>query len=469
MNSKNLFSILFCLIFFNSLAVNAKDNGALQKFLGKKELAHAAVSLKAVDLTTGKAVVSYNEKMALTPASNMKLATTALALDFLSEDFCYVTPLFYDGYIEDSTLCGNIFIRGTGDPSLGSEFTGEGADALFEQWTSAVKNAGIKRIEGNVVILDQLFGYEGVSHKWLLEDLGWYYGAPVFGISIFDNMCRIFFKSGNPGSPTEITGFSPQIENLQFRNEITASDVNDDESEIFGYPLDNVRVLKGKIPPFKENFVVKGDIPDPGSVLAEYFYNNLITKGIEITGQAVSYRTEPQLPTSENLIFEHKSPKLSELAREINLHSNNNYAEHLYKRLARLDSIDASKYFQERGLDAGALFQCDGSGLSPQNAVSAGFLIELLIYMDKKYGRKGAFFQSLPIAGKEGTVASFLRNTPLSGKARLKSGSMSGVQAYSGYVETGSKRYAVSFIVNNFSGKRADLRKAMEELLAELF
>jgi D-alanyl-D-alanine carboxypeptidase/D-alanyl-D-alanine-endopeptidase (penicillin-binding protein 4) len=111
----------------------------------------------------------------------------------------------------------------------------------------------------------------------------------------------------------------------------------------------------------------------------------------------------------------------------------------------------------------------DGSGISPANAVSACFLTDVLVYMYKKGGIKGAFYKSFPLAGKEGTVTSFLKNTPLAGKAHIKSGSITGVQSYSGYIEKDDKIYAFALIINHFSGERSNLRKEIEQLLINLF
>jgi len=469
MNTKNLLIALFCLLALNFQAIRAKDPDALKKFLSKKELAHAAVSLKAVDLATGKVIVSHNENMSLTPASNMKLVTTATAIETLGDSFRYETPIVYDGYIRNDTLFGDIFVKGVGDPSLGSEYVGDGPDALFEAWSKSVTDAGIRYIEGDVVVLDQLFGYEGVSPKWMLEDLGWYYGSPIYGVSVFDNMCRIYLKSGPAGGKPEVLRVKPYIDNLEIVNQLTVTDSTVNSSEIFGYPFANERFLKGAVAAGRENIVFEGDIPDPGAVLADYFYKSLLLKGVKIAGKATTFRVAQVLPKTEKPLYVHRSPDLRTLVREINLHSNNNFTEYFFKLLRQSYNLNIPEYWTSKGLDASALQMYDGSGLSPINAVSSGFLIELLIYMDKKYGRDGAYFQSLPVAGKEGTVASFLRNTPLAGKAHLKSGSITGVQSFSGYVEIGSKRYAVSFLVNNFSGKRTDLRKAMEELLVRLF
>jgi D-alanyl-D-alanine carboxypeptidase/D-alanyl-D-alanine-endopeptidase (penicillin-binding protein 4) len=164
-----------------------------------------------------------------------------------------------------------------------------------------------------------------------------------------------------------------------------------------------------------------------------------------------------------------QSPRLPVIVRETNMESNNHYAEHLYHKLLTLDSLNISDYWERRGLDGSSLFMADGSGLSPTDAVSAEFITDILTYMYKKGGTRSAFYESLPIAGKEGTVITFLKKTPLEGKAHLKSGTIAHVQAYSGYVEQGNDCYAFSLIVNNFSGRRPALRKAMEELLVGIF
>jgi len=164
-----------------------------------------------------------------------------------------------------------------------------------------------------------------------------------------------------------------------------------------------------------------------------------------------------------------RSVALASIVRTTNVWSNNQYAEHLYRVLTYLDSIDIQGYWKKKGLDSEALFMYDGSGTSPRDGVSTKFLIDLLVYMYKQSKNSDVFYQSLPVAGKEGTVTSLLKNTPLAGKARLKSGSISNVQSFSGYIESNGKQYAVSLIVNNFTGKRSALRKEIEQLFTQLF
>jgi D-alanyl-D-alanine carboxypeptidase/D-alanyl-D-alanine-endopeptidase (penicillin-binding protein 4) len=469
MNTKKVCLLFTGLLLFACGALYAQTPAALDAFLKKGNLSHAAVGLKAIDLTTGKTIASYNENVALTPASTLKIVTTATALDTLGENFSFKTPVLYDGSIQDSVLTGNLYISGVGDPTLGSEFVNRDKEYFLREWWTAIQKAGIKSISGNIIILDQLYGYEGVSRKWLIEDMGTYYAPGIYGISAFDNMYRVYVQSFTPRTDTEILYSDPPMNDLHFTNEIKASESTSDDSYVFGVPFSNERRLYGNIPANRATFPVKGDIPDPGLYLAQYFHTFLQEHGIQVEGKATTYRLHPQLPANGVELGASYSPNLATIVREINVHSNNHYVEHLHKALTIRENISIPEYWERRGLDSTALFMFDGCGVSPANAVSTKFLTDILVYMNKKSGPSGAFYKSLPVAGKEGTVASFLKNTPLAGKAHIKSGSITHVQAFAGYIEKGNKRYAFALIVNRFTGKRADLRKAIEELLVGLF
>jgi D-alanyl-D-alanine carboxypeptidase/D-alanyl-D-alanine-endopeptidase (penicillin-binding protein 4) len=469
MGNKKIFLVLLYFLFVIGEMLFAQDSPALTRFLKRGNLTHAAISLKAVDLSNGQVFVSHNENMALIPASNLKIVTTATALDVLGPNFRYETHLFYSGSIQDSVLTGNVYVKGAGDPTLGSEFMNSDKEAFLKEWLAAIQKAGIKRISGDIVVLDQLFGYEGVSSKWLLEDIGNYYASGIYGISVFDNMYRLYIQTNAPGTGTRILRTEPTLKELAFTDELSISETPSDDIYIFGTPFSNQRRLTGTAPANKSSIVVKGDIPDPGLFLAQYFYTFLQNRDVKITGKATTYRLEPQEAESGKDLLPYKSHSLEEIVREVNVKSNNHYAEHLYKTITVSKQIDIPAYWKSKGLDSNALNMFDGSGLSPVDAVSSGFLVDILVYMDKKDGTAGAFYKSLPVAGREGTVASFLKNTPLEGKARLKSGSITSVHSYSGYIENNNKRYAVSLIVNNFSGKRPELRKAIEQLFVALF
>jgi D-alanyl-D-alanine carboxypeptidase/D-alanyl-D-alanine-endopeptidase (penicillin-binding protein 4) len=257
----------------------------------------------------------------------------------------------------------------------------------------------------------------------------------------------------------------PPIPDLQFTNEIIAAAGKSDDSYISGIPFSNHRRLYGSIPSHSNNFPVKGDIPDPGMCLASYLKFHLEKNKIRVTGQASTYRLNPAKPGKKHVISVKVSPDLASIVRVVNVRSNNHYAEHIYKLLTIKNGIDIPTFWEQKGLDSSALFLFDGSGISPGNAVSASFMNSILEFMYKKEGFSGAFYQSLPWAGKEGTVTSFLKGSALEGKVRVKSGSMTNVQAYSGYITYDGTDYAFTIILNHFTGKRPLLRKQIETLL----
>ena len=461
--------LLLALVLISRFALYAQTPYSFISFLKNRNLAHASVSFKAIDLSTERIVVSHQDNMSLTPASNLKLVTTATALELLGSMFYFETSLLYDGNIQDNTLYGNLYIKGSGDPTLGSEFITDDKESFMREWLKALHNIGIRRITGNIIALDQLFGYEGVSRKWLWEDIGTHYAPGIYGINVFDNMYRIYMQSSNSDNLTTVLYTEPQINNLQITNDIKASGDSSDDASVFGLPFSNEMRLYGTIPAYQSSYVVKGAIPDPGLLLANYFSDFLRKNGIIVEGKATTYRLDPVTPIVEKIVSSVRSVDLASIIQTINVRSHNLYAEQLYKVLTELNSIDIQEFWRNRGLDSEGLFMYDGSGISPQNAISTGFLIDLLIYMYKKSGYSDTFYQSLPVAGVNGTVASFLRNTPLSGKARLKSGSISNVQSYSGYIENNGKVYVVSLIINNFTGERSDLQKEIERLFVRLF
>ncbi|MCL1937570.1 MAG: D-alanyl-D-alanine carboxypeptidase/D-alanyl-D-alanine-endopeptidase [Candidatus Azobacteroides sp.] len=470
MKAKNLCLLISFILLTRGFRVSGQTNSAaLNAFLQGEQFKHAVISMKAVDLFTGKTLVAYNENCSLIPGSTMKLITTAAALEVMGPSFRYQTPLLYDGSIEGSVLNGNLYIKGTGDPTLGSEFLGEDKESFLKDWYKGIQEAGIRSISGSVVVLDQLFGYEGISRKWLWEDLGNYYAPGIYGISVFDNMYRIYLQSYAQGTDTEILYTEPDMQHIFFTNQIKAGNFDADDYAIFGLPFSCERLLYGTIPANRNFFPVKGDIPDPGLFLARYFVSYLRNQGVEVKGAATTSRISFLFPKEEKELATTFSDDLASIVRVTNVRSNNHFAEHLYRRLKLVENIDIPDYWNAKGLDASALFMCDGSGISPADAISAGFLTDLLIYMNRKDAESTAFYESLPLAGKEGTVASFLKDTPLAEKAHIKSGSISKVQSYAGYVDKGGKRYAFAILVNQFTGKRADMRKQIEKLLVDLF
>lgn len=436
-----------------------KQPKAVQEFVQADILEYGNFSFYAIDLNSGKSIANYKGKVPLIPASVMKIVTSATAYEVLGENFKLETKLLYQGKISDKgILNGDLFIQGGGDPTLGSDGIDRKQDEFLKEWILAVKKAGIKDIKGDIVVLDEMFGYEGISGKWLWEDMGTDYAPITNGISIFDNLYKIYLKSDKEKVTVEKT--IPNIKGLTFDNEVTVSENGEKDIYVRGIPFDNNRILRGVMPK-NTTVAVNSDIPDPGMFLGEYFKENLIKDGVKVSGKVVTSRiSNKQLKSGEILAVTQSAP-LSEILKVLLTRSDNHYAEHVFEIL-KLKDIDIIEFWKEKGINIDSLVMYDGSGLSCSDRLSTKFLTEVLMYMDKTNNR---FIDLLPIAGKEGTVAKFLVETPLSGNAKIKSGSMSGVQSYAGYLDKDGKKIAFAIVVNHWNGTRQQLRGEMEKLL----
>ena len=447
----------------------------------------ASFSLVVKDVQEGRTVYCYDTDRLQSPASVLKTVATATALEILGEDYRYPTTLEYDGILENGTLEGNLYIKGSGDPSLGSSHFAPGQNKFLSTWIAALQKAGIEHITGSVISDESIFDTEGVSIKWLREDMGNYYVPGSYGISIFDNMYKLSLQTGAAGTRPVLKGTEPDIPFIRFKNYLKAAPVSSDSAYIIGAPLDDVRYLYGVLPANREAYVLKGDIPDPALYLARYLTDQLQQKGIRVDGSPSCYRIEVEenrwKKGERKEIVTTYSPTLREIASVCNHVSHNLYADALVKTVGlqykprRNEMISSfgrgvqvvKEYWEKKGLDVFPLRMNDGSGLAPADKVSAGFMGELLVYMATESAVSDAFIASLPQAGIEGSVRNFLKGSKLQGKAHLKSGGITGVRSYAGYITKDGKTYAVAVFSNNYSCPMSRMTGALEKLLLQLF
>ena len=461
--------VLLCLLLCLHLLAGAQTPAPVKWLLQAPYMRGASFSLVVKDVQEGKTVYSYDTDRLQSPASVVKTVGTATALEILGEDYRYPTTLEYDGILENGTLEGNLYIKGSGDPSLGSSHFAPGQNKFLSTWIAALQKAGIKHITGSVISDESIFDTEGVSIKWLREDMGNYYAPGSYGISIFDNMYKLSLQTGAAGTRPVLKGTEPDIPFIRFKNYLKAAPVSSDSAYIIGAPLDDVRYLYGVLPANREAYVLKGDIPDPALYLARYLTDQLQQKGIRVDGSPSCYRIEVEenrwKKGERKEIVTTYSPTLREIASICNHVSHNLYADALVKTVGlqykprRNEMISSfgrgvqvvKEYWEKKGLDVFPLRMNDGSGLAPADKVSAGFMGELLVYMATESAVSDAFIASLPQAGIEGSVRNFLKGSKLQGKAHLKSGGITGVRSYAGYITKDGKTYAVAVFSNNYS------------------
>lgn len=472
------FLLLCLLLLIRPLALSATS--PVNAFTQHQHLKNANISLIVKDLRTGQTLHEHRSNHPTIPASTMKVITTATALELLGPDFTYQTQLSYDGTLQaDGTLRGNLYIIGSGDPTLGS--TKMGDIHFLQKWAEAVKKAGINRIVGSIVADDSRFDNEGANPKWTWDDIGNYYAPGIYAIAYRDNTLRVTFQSGAIGTTPEIIDLQPKVPGLTIDNNLRSSRITFDSAYFYGTPKSFSRGVHGEIPANKPGFVVRAELPNPALLLAQDFHAQLIQQGVTITGEPIDIPSpEMRFPLpglQRTNIYTHQSLPLRDIIKEANEKSNNFYSEQIFKSLSLKNHSVATNrqsiqmvrnFWRSKGLDVSQLFQEDGSGLSPANAVSAAFLTDLMTYMHQKSIHKDIFFRSLAVAGRTGTLAGVLKDTPLSGKVYAKSGTISRVRAYTGYIIDPQRQWVFTVMVNNSGTNAWQTLNLIEKLLVDI-
>ena len=466
-----LYSLFLPIVFSQGL------NEAIQTFKNDAVLKYGTSSVTVIDVESGKTIAGHNSKMGLTPASSMKVITTSAALHYLGRDFKFKTELQYDGNIDaDGTLNGNLYIRGFGDPTLGShQFkAAEKLDVVIGKFAKAIQAAGIKKINGTIVGDASYFGTLVDGRKWLWEDIGNYYGAGAFGLCIQENMYFIDFQQVNTLRATPpIVKIRPHIPNLLMINEVKCDKKGTgDQAYIFGTPYSYTRFVRGTIPVGNKVFTVKGAIPDPPFFAAQYLMKFLEEENIETNKMATSFfemqRTGIAKDVERKTIYTYESPSLHEIVKFTNEKSNNLYCEVMLRMIGKQEKGEGSaeaglkaiyEFLEKGGMNTDGFFMLDGSGLSPMNSVSSYNLAKAMqIFLtDKKIAND--LKKSIRVSSRIGN-----------GQLRAKTGSMERVRSYTGFATTKSGRLvSFSIIANNFTGKSSEVRKKMEKVMQAIY
>ena len=450
---------------------------AIQAAQNNKLLQTASVGCYAVNLTKGKVIGDVNATKSIIPASTLKLLTTAAALEILGKDFQFKTTIQYDGEIdEQGTLHGNIYIKGGGDPALGSQ---EFPDYYYQPhfittWVQAIQAQGIKKIAGAVIGDAQIYADLMIPSTWVVEDLGEYYGVGISGLSIFDNVCKITLQAGSEGEAAVLTDITPSFpKEVQIMSQAKGAAIDREKARIEGLPYQPRRVVQGKIP-YGEPVILKASSPDPPFWAADTLHRALKEQAIEVTQSPTTVRRARLAPAARKDLFTTLSPPLWQIVKAIHHDSLNSYPEHLLKRLSlatagagdtRSGTKALKQFWESRGIDVTGMLLFDGSGLSRYNALTPKQLVEALRYM-KHSANFPFFYEALPTAGKTANLARYFQQPPLKGNLKGKSGTMTNVRSFAGYCKNQQGDEIVfALLVNNYDGPRSKVDEAIEKIL----
>lgn len=469
---------LFLLTYLIPTNAQNKLESALNNLEQDPELKHASISFCAINVKNNTIYAQRNADQSLAPASSMKVITTGAALATLGPNYTFNTYLEYSGSISQGVLKGNLYLRGTGDPSLASPLMEGVPDRteLMNKLVAAVQQAGIRRIEGAIIGDGSFFEEQVVVPTWQWGDVGNHYGAGVGGLNYYDNLYYIYFSRTNTfGAIPKIDHTDPVIPGLEIDNRVTqAGSRTGDNAYVFSAPFGQQAIIRGTIPKGSGLFDIKGATPDPSLLCAHDLRAALNSQGIAVSKAPTTQRQFNRQETRKTLLT-HRSPKLYLICKHTNEESRNMYCEAMLKAMgAKVKGAGTTEngiavvmdLWRERGLDLSGFFMKDGCGLSARNGVSARTFAAIMrkMYLDKN--SFGDFYNQLAIAGRTGTLKNVGRNSSAENNVRAKSGSMNRIRSYTGYVTTKSGQFlSFSILVNNYSCSGYRMRKKLETLL----
>lgn len=416
---------------------------------------YATIGLVVLDAATGKQIYGRNENLGLATASTLKVITSATAFSLLGKDFRYQTTLAYSGSIApDGVLHGDLVIVGGGDPTLGSWRYGETKEnQLLSLWVRAIREAGIKSINGKVIGDDSLWGSSSLPEGWIWQDIGNYYGAYPSALSWRENQFDLHLRSGSrSGSQVTLLKTVPDMPYLNIVNELkTGPAGSGDNAYAFLPPLSDIAYLRGTWAAGISKKGISAALPDPAFEAAYRLQDTLKRLGISSTAEPTTARRlvaeKKSQPTITAKLATVSSPALSEIIYWFNKKSINLYGEHLIRTLAWKANKEATtrngireelNFWGAKGIDKNALNIVDGSGLSPGTRVTPAAMANILYQVQR-----------------ESWYPEFLKSLPINNGMQLKSGSISDVQAYAGYYTAGNgKKYIFVININNYSGSK---------------
>lgn len=454
------------------LAAVAMGVRAQQPVTTTPETAQTAVIM---DLETGEIVASCNPYMMLTPASLTKMITTAAGLEYLGEDFRFKTQMRFG---KSGSLQDELAIRADGDPTIGSthfpECTMGKVVAQFMQSLPADK----KIDKYDVVLEDYYFTGAPYVSKRLWEDMGNYYGAAYGTYNIGDN-AQVVHLTSNASSVWQSTkgekGKAERVDKEKMTIYAKTYAGKSDSAYIYGIGTKG-RYISGAIPVNKVEFQVKAAMGNPEEEYLDQLSRALVGAGMKEPQKLLS--TKVPKKTEGRLVATYQSPRLLDIIKVTNQKSVNLFADAICYALGRQekegieggmtsnwdDAMARLRQYADKsmGRQVGAKLY-DGAGLSPMNAISAYQMASMLRYIYNQQYYK-SYRSTLATSGQSGTLRSFGKGTKLEGKIDGKSGSMTGVVAYAGYI---LDKYSFCIIFNNAPEERNEVRRQMVKWLIQ--
>jgi D-alanyl-D-alanine carboxypeptidase/D-alanyl-D-alanine-endopeptidase (penicillin-binding protein 4) len=451
----------------------------IDRAIDESDLARARWGIFVISMKDGRVLYSRNGDQLFTPASNMKIYTTAAALDLLGADYRWRTSVYADKQPDaGGVIDGSLTLFGRGAPDLNS-YGKEGLPSLADQ----LYQRGVRRVSGNIIGDESYFRGELFGLGWQWNDLQWYFGAEPSALTIDENSLELKIAPADKvGSAASLTLNRETNSFHLINNTMTvARDATTTIGINRGLSDNDLRVW-GDFPNGGRAFTAYLSVPNPALWAATLFKEALIGRGIKVDGEARSRdfrvgENEKFDPQKAVEIAEENSKTLDEIVRRTNKESNNLYAELILRTLGKergasvpdpdqrnnrergddeAGTAVVRSWLVQSGIPSEALAIRDGSGLSRLDLVTPQTTARLLVAIART-ASAAAFHDSLPIAGRDGTLGGRLSRE--AGRVFAKTGSLTYIHSLSGYATTEKNEVlAFSIFCNDATGHSNPVR-----------
>jgi serine-type D-Ala-D-Ala carboxypeptidase/endopeptidase (penicillin-binding protein 4) len=405
--------ILFLIISINTFATSIeKAKNRIERIINNLP-SSTNIAILVYNPLTRDTIFKYNSKKPMIPASNTKLFTTATALELMGGEYPLRTVLATtDKNLKDGTINGNLYLKGYGN----SLFTEDDINRM----ASELRDKGITKITGNIVGDDSYFDEIYERSKWIVDGHQTVQLPPISAL-VIDRNTKIVYR------------------------------------RVHGHVRRYISFFKD--PPYDAAMILE---------------RSLLHHGIKVYGKAIKGKTP-----ADTIELASSNVLLKDLIKKINKHSDNFLAECLFKTLGAYATDHQGNSFystqtvldfiDNNGIYAKGLSLVDGSGISKYDNITTCAVVGLLekMYFDLK--NFPFFYNSLSIAGVDGTLVDRMINTPAQNNFRGKTGTLNGVSSLSGYLKTiGNDDLIISMFFNFDERNRHYYRRIEDEIVADL-
>ncbi|MEE8417710.1 MAG: D-alanyl-D-alanine carboxypeptidase/D-alanyl-D-alanine-endopeptidase [candidate division Zixibacteria bacterium] len=471
MNKMRMFFLLVAVLLIARLSSSQDIGGRIDSLVADTTLSNAHIGLAVYDITADSLIYSHNADRLFSPASNMKLFTSAAALGLLGPGYRFKTGFFRTGKIDKKgRLKGDLVIAGGGDPLISGRFR-DSVTEVLELWADSLKSMGIKEIKGDIVTDNSFFSGPELGSGWSWAYLSYWFACPISALSFNDNCVDLKFLPGeNVGDPAIIEIDPPTDYITITNNAVTLPADSEFTLDYYRKPYTNDVTFFGGIslsdtageidyvsvhrPELYTAYILAGIIKDKGIK----FKGDIVSLDDMEDDQKTEYRLEKLSP-----LFEWQSDSLGLVISVINKNSQNFFAEQSLKTIGRELGGEGSfsrgielaeAFFDSIGISSDDIAMRDGSGLSYMNIVKPAAVIKLLEGMcQSPYFR--TYYESLAIPGEDRSVRTRLKEVENREHVRAKTGYIANTSSFSGYVDGPHAGHLLAFsiIVNNYSCK----------------